>query len=191
MNLPVVIHGHQERSLWTLNQIAHVDLRGVLFSTTNEGSTKIERVSNAHKKALQVGMANNPKQDYVILMEDDVEFTSKDSYKHFVDSIKNLPSDWDIFLGGFTGLTTKEHDYKNVYRVTETSGFHFYAVSKRFYSKFLTAPKDVHIDIWCTSPHYANAKTFCIYPVVATSFVEDKENALNLFFQKQKKYGIH
>ena len=189
MITPVIISAYDSRKVQIEKEIKYCGIKDYYIYKSNVIlEDKIKAVSQAHKNALHIAAMIAINQDFVVLMEDDVCFTNPNSYNYFLESMQHLPMDWDIYMGGFTGGVMLQHDFKNIYRLGETSGFQFYAVNKKFYPTFLNANENIHIDIWCTSPNYGKAKTFCCYPVPTIQHLHDNNNELNLFFKNQKKY---
>lgn len=162
----LVISGQESRRLSAANEF--IKAKGFpiwMDAVYLKNNSPQNGIAAAHKRCVKV--AKQQDWPYVIIAEDDVVFSSPDSIKHFVESMANLPLDWDIFLGGIYGSKTFNHDYENIYRVTDASGFHFYAVNNRFYETFLKVEKNHNIDRWTTSMNYGKANAFCIYPYVA------------------------
>jgi hypothetical protein len=190
MITPVIISAYDDRKVQIEKEMNYCGIKDYYIHNTKVIlEDKIKAVSQAHKDGLHMAMMLNITSPYVVMMEDDVCFTHPRAYHYFMESVENLPGDWDIYLGGFTGGFLLQPDFKNIYRMGETSGFHLYAVSKKFYSKFLSANENIHIDIWCTSPNYGAAKTFSCYPVAAIQHLHDRQNQLNIFFNRQKRYN--
>lgn len=107
-------------------------------------------IACAHKKCVIHAMDND--WPYAIIMEDDVLFTHPKSYEYFLDSMKYLPKDWDIYTSAFYSTMTFDEDYMNIYRIKGFAGLQCYAVNKRFFQTFLTCPPKQNIDQWSSKP---------------------------------------
>lgn len=100
-------------------------------------SHSVKRAINlAHKQCVKYAKENALKE--ICIMEDDVHFTNKNSFKYFLD---NKPEDFDIYLSGiYLGEILEDNSVVNF------AGFHCYIVNERFYDTFLSVPNDEHID---------------------------------------------
>lgn len=90
-------------------------------------------IAQSHLKCIELAKKNN--WNAVVIVEDDVKFTSKHS-KLYADTIfSNVPHDADILLSGvYTGTPTKYNGDWN--KIEEFSGLHYYVVLKHAYDKF-------------------------------------------------------
>lgn len=93
-------------------------------------------INAAHKQIVEY--ARLAEWDYVAIAEDDLQFTSPNSWEYFLNS---MPYDFDLYL---SMVYLGQPDEKNV--VKEFTGMTMYVVAKRFYDKFLSVPGDDHID---------------------------------------------
>jgi len=93
-------------------------------------------ISRAHKQI--VSHAKNNKLPRVCVMEDDVAFFAKGAFEYF---IKNIPDDYDIYLGS---ISSGEPDKDNV--VKWFRGMSLYIVHERFYDTFLSVKETANID---------------------------------------------
>lgn len=102
-------------------------------------------IAKSHKKAIQWAKDNN--YDYVLIMEDDLRL-QPNSFEYAQECFSNLPSNWDILLGGIytTGGLKEENKYWN--KTSTFSALHFYIVHKDAYDKILNMKSDFHIDGW-------------------------------------------
>lgn len=93
-------------------------------------------ISSAHKQI--VSHAKRTGLEKILIAEDDLRFTSTDSFKFFLE---NEPADYDLYLASvYTGFLNEE----NI--VSDFSGMTFYMIHNRFYDKFLSAYPMNHID---------------------------------------------
>lgn len=93
-------------------------------------------ISLAHKQIVQY--AKNRCLSRVCIAEDDFYFTSKQSWKYFLE---NIPMDYDLYLSGiYCG------DIKKDNTINDFCGLHLYIVHERFYDRFLSVPNENNID---------------------------------------------
>jgi hypothetical protein len=140
-------------------------------------------VALAHKNA--VSQFEN--HEMGIIFEDDITFTSRNSWKLFMEGFDLLPPDWDIYLGGLY-FSLKFQDLGNgLATCKDFGGLHCYAISERFYKRFLKCPIQTHIDRWCVG-----ANIYVKYPFVAMQkgdYSEREGKAVN-YANRIKKYQV-
>lgn len=114
----------------------------------------------------------------VLIAEDDLRFSSKNSMKVFLESI---PEDFDLFFGVvYTGTI---QDKRIVHGF---SGMQFYLVSEKFYDVFLSAPNKKHLDVWLgQSCHLYNY--FCCDPFIAFAESNYSDNFKRNWIFDEKK----
>lgn len=133
----------------------------------------MSNIAQAHKNVVQ--KAKDFELPYCVILEDDVLFpVKKKAYQYFIESMKNLPGDWDIYTSGFYTADTIEQDYDNIYRISRFSGLHLYCVNSKFYDRFLTCPAAVNIDQWISQEGIGIC--FCCYPFAAIQHHGYSEN---------------
>ncbi|MGB3946340.1 MAG: hypothetical protein WBM13_00025 [Bacteroidia bacterium] len=93
-------------------------------------------ISKAHKQIIQYAKDNCLPE--VLIGEDDLHFTGKNAFKFF---LANVPSDYDIYLGGIYYGRLKSDN-----TVEDFSGLTLYMVNERFYDTFLSVSENVHLD---------------------------------------------
>lgn len=171
-----VISGQEERRLPLVSEFLKVGIFPIWIKAVY-CKNELPRVGimRAHKKC--VNIAQMKKYPFVIIAEDDVRFSHVDSVNYFLESMKNLPADWDIFVSGFYEAEKFEQDFDNIWKVEKMCGFHFYAVSERYYERYLQADEKYNIDLWTTDMSEGKANTFCIIPFVAYQANGYSENA--------------
>jgi hypothetical protein len=124
-------------------------------------------ISEAHKNCVRLAIEED--RDMVMILEDDVRFTSIGSYQEFMSRISLLPPDWNMFLSGvYDGHIIPLDD--KVARVKEFSGLHCYIVHKRFYEDFLDADPRINIDKALSGKAFANHTCYLAYPMVAMQY---------------------
>lgn len=94
----------------------------------------VESINASHK--MIVRDAKEKELDEVFIAEDDLMFPAKDGWSYFIKN-KPKPEDYDIYLAA----TYVPPISNNI-----ICGFHLYAVSAKFYDKFLSIPDKEHID---------------------------------------------
>lgn len=103
----------------------------------NPDNTK-EAISKGHK--LIVRLAKEQGLSNVIVAEDDICFSSPNSYKYFLSKI---PEDYDLFFGlVYAGEVNEDYRVMNGMSGTHT----LLSINSRFYDFILSQPDDVHID---------------------------------------------
>ena len=97
-------------------------------------------ISRSHKQIVQ--FAKNRGEEFCIIAEDDVKFTSKKSWQTF---LKKMPREFDLYLGGISGGEVID---EKTGQVLNFSGMFLYIIHQRFYDCFLSADEDKNIDRW-------------------------------------------
>lgn len=124
----------------------------------------INNIAMAHKKIVR--LAKMKGYDFCLIMEDDVEFPVPiKSFEYFIDGMKKLPKDWDIYTSGFYTTNSFMQDFENIYRISGFAGLHLYCVNSRFYDTFLNTPMGCNIDQWISTAGISNC--YCCYPFAA------------------------
>lgn len=93
-------------------------------------------ICKAHKQIIQY--AKDKGLGSVCIAEDDFYFTSKQSWKYFLE---NIPMDYDVYLSGIYCGTIKEDNTSQ-----DFCGLHLYIVHEKFYDRFLSVPNENNID---------------------------------------------
>lgn len=104
-------------------------------------------ISQAHVNCVKWAKENNV--PYVLIMEDDVLFQAKERTLDYINEcFDNLPSDWDILLGGvsFAKGMKKYNDYWN--EIGDLCGTHFYVVNSKAYDKIIAFDCNTYFDRW-------------------------------------------
>lgn len=102
-----------------------------------------EGVAQAHKNVVLA----NYNQEETIIFEDDVVFTKPDSWEKYLEWKKELPENWSVYLGGYYRASKTIDISDNLHLLRNAfNGMHCYTIRKSFYDKFLSCPKDRHID---------------------------------------------
>lgn len=96
----------------------------------------VQAISLSHKKVIRWAKEN--KLPEIFVGEDDILFTSLNSYRYFVE---NKPEDYDVYFGGiYGGVQMPDGNWFGI------AGMTIYSVASRFYDKFLSAPDKRNID---------------------------------------------
>ena len=104
-----------------------------------EGNIPYKNINKSFRKIVQFAKDNG--DEYTIIMEDDCIFHSFQSFDYFM---KNMPGDFDLYLGMIYSGTIEDNRVTNGY-----SGNTLICIHNNFYDEFLSAPPDVHYDRWC------------------------------------------
>jgi hypothetical protein len=112
-------------------------INGVIKETSRAG------IWQAFKNCIQD--AKNKNYPYILVMEDDVIFRDN-AYKYVEECFNNLPENWDILLGGISGV--KELiEYNNYWnKVIDFSGAHFMVMSSNTFDIILDMKERVPHD---------------------------------------------
>lgn len=98
--------------------------------------TTIKNISLAHKQIVQYAKAI--KLPSILIAEDDIKFTDIGAFDFY---LKNIPNDFDLYLGGIIwGHTENDNSVKDF------SGTMLYMIHERFYDTFLSVDEHYHID---------------------------------------------
>ncbi len=82
----------------------------------------------------------------VLIMEDDVKFTSDRAKDHFYCCMENTPEDADVLLCGISWCKKKEDTNPFWDKVIDFSGLQMYIVNEKAYERILAFDKNSHID---------------------------------------------
>ena len=150
--------------------------------------------SKSHRKIIKKAIDNN--YDNVLVIEDDIKFTSNKSFDYFQRVLNNLPDKWDIILGGvyYCGNMEKENDY--LMKIDNFSSTHFVLYNKNVYKTILR--HDVYDKELCHIDRYIShlaknnlINVYLIYPMIAIqnigySDVANKEVDYSKYLSKFK-----
>jgi GR25 family glycosyltransferase involved in LPS biosynthesis len=89
-------------------------------------------ISMSFRKAI----IENYQEPYLHIFEDDIMFSSKDSYRVFNDNMNLLPQDWDVYLGGSYEYKI-DYKTKGFIKVLDFSSLHSVVIKKKAYDKIL------------------------------------------------------
>lgn len=125
-------------------------------------------ISRSHKACVQIAKDRN--EPCVHIMEDDIWFLQKGSYKRFLNIYVEIPKDCDMFFAGnYTGEFTPIND-KVATSTDKIAGMICYIVNAHFYDKFLAADENYNIDHFLTARDLTNAKCYTAYPMLALQY---------------------
>jgi hypothetical protein len=97
-----------------------------------------KNIIKAHKQIVKY--AKESGLPHILIAEDDLRFSSKNSLQHFIDTI---PEKFDLYFGMIYTGTIQDRRITNGF-----SGMQFYLIHKKFYDHFLMAPNNKHLDQW-------------------------------------------
>ena len=175
---PQVISGNRSKdSLPEL--VSHFVHAGITNIVIQKGcydfGNPLTNIAEAHKKCIRHAKRQN--WDFCIILEDDVLLLHPKAYQYFIDQMKDLPKDWDVYTAGFYTANSFVQDYKNIYRISGFAGLHLYCVNSNYYDHFLKCPENTNIDQWISGSN-GNAKSFCCYPFAAIQKSGFSENRM-------------
>lgn len=138
----------------------------------------------SHQKAIK--LAKEKKLEKILVIEDDCLF-KKDSFKHFLTCIQELPEDWDILTGGvswflYERLTMKRVS-KHLVKLSDFAASHFILYNHRSYNKILEWKANRHIDRYMGSlSREKKLNVYCSTPFIArqiADFSDVKQKKVN------------
>lgn len=143
----------------------------------------------SHQKIIK--LAQEKKLEKIIVIEDDCLFNEK-SFELFEKCLKDLPNDFDIFLGGISSGKPIKKITNNLCKLKKFSASHFIIYNKTVFNKVLEYKKG-NIDIFLSNKiDTDNLNVYCSYPFIATqsicySDIKKKVKNYNSFFEKSLK----
>jgi len=140
-----------------------------------------KNISRSFKKIVQY--AKEERLPMITIGEDDLHFTSPNSWKYYIE---NIPEDFDLYLGGIYAGELHGNRIVNGY-----SGHTLLTVHERAYDFFLSADEDPlgfamgHIDRWCGK--FCKEKKF----IVALPFVIKQMGGYSENKKRVQDYSIY
>ncbi len=129
-------------------------------------------IGQAHLNCIQYAKEN--KLPYILVMEDDVRFQGKEKTLNYINEcLENLPSEWDVLLGGVYLAKNKKPYNDYWHSVGEFCGLQFYIVNANAYDKFLSYDFSIHIDRWVNK---GGLKSFVSSKFFATQYTGISDN---------------
>jgi hypothetical protein len=99
-------------------------------------------ISESFKKLI----SENYNEPQLTIFEDDVKFTSSNSWELFTKAFISLPDNWDILLGGSYWFEEKEQ-VRNLIKVGDFCSLHCIIVRNKAYDHFLSHDPNIIPDI--------------------------------------------
>jgi len=134
--------------------------------------------SESFKSIIRQAKSNN--LEHVLIFEDDVKFTSKNSKIKFQKAIDSLPENWDILLGGVYHLTNKEIKANgHILKVDDFSSLHCTLINKTAYDAILqhNYKGSKHLDRYLGKLSKENKiNVYLTYPMVAIQYNTFSDN---------------
>ncbi len=149
-------------------------------------------------KCILLAKKGNLKQ--ILICEDDVTFHGN-SIKIWNISIKQLPNDWDILLGGlsnFKPIPNNKHIYPNLIKIKDFSGEHMMLVNEKAYNKLLTyidnlktPAKILHFDRFLGNLSKQNQlNIYCCVPFVSVPICHGYSNIRNKYVNDEPYFKV-
>lgn len=158
---------HNEKNLqrfeWINKTITEHNLEYKFWPAIFDPRLSFMGISRAHKQIVQD--AKDKGLPCVCIAEDDMYFTSKNSWQYFLD---NIPMDYDLYL---SGIYCGKPDENSI--ISDFCGLHLYIVNQRFYDKFLSVSENQHLDRGMKD---AGGKYVVCIPTVAKQYDGWSEN---------------
>lgn len=148
---PHVIHNQSNdlRKSNLLRQFAYVGITDFIEEPPCFLEDSKEGVAEAHMAIVR----KHYDEPEITIFEDDIVFTSSHSWEVYAELYKELPDDWDVYLGGHYNYNKIEPQEGNLNKLRhQFSGLHHYTIRKKFYDTFLACKtyvrdgKKMHID---------------------------------------------
>lgn len=137
-------------------------------------------ISESFKEVIR----HNINEKRILVFEDDVKFTSKKSINQFYDCIRDLPSDWDILLGGSYSFSEVSRS-GNLIKAGDFSSLHCVLIRDTAYKHFLSHNteeiKDIDRHLGMLSKK-GELNVYVCNPMVAiqyNGFSHNKERSVN------------
>lgn len=152
-------------------------------------------VSKSFKKVIRE--AKRLQLQQVLIFEDDIKFTSNKSKDTFIESMGELPKDWDVLLGGVYSDTNLFDYSENLKKVESFSSLHCVLIRDTMYDIILNHRcKDyetTHLDNYIGGmSKKGEINVFLTYPMVAIQHtgVSDTVNRNVDYSKMLEKYDI-
>lgn len=135
--------------------------------------------SESFKSIIKKAKENN--LDQVLIFEDDVKFTSKNSKVKFQSAIDSLPEKWDILLGGVytTNINNSNKIDDHILKIGDFSSLHCTLVNKSAYDIILNHDYKIikHIDRYLGKlSNEDKLNVYLTYPMVAIQYNTFSDN---------------
>lgn len=122
-------------------------------------------ILKAHKQIVRWARERN--MEKILIAEDDVKFTFKNAFEHFLN---NEPADYDLYLGGiFYG------EVKSDFTVSDFAGATMYIIKRAFFDIFLSLSETINSDFDRELAH--KGKYVVCNPFVVTQYNGYSDNA--------------
>ena len=138
----------------------------------------------SHQKIIK--LAKEKKIEKILVVEDDCLFNSN-SFKHFLNCMKELPENWDILTGGVSWFLNERLSLKrvskNLVKLSDFAASHFMLYNSTSYNKILEWKQNRHIDRYMG--HLSRNKglnVYCSTPFIArqiSDYSDVKEKKVN------------
>lgn len=140
MILNIINLKHREQRKTTLiDHLYDMDISYKFWEAIyNPAILAYKSISESHK--MIVKDAKEKGLDFVLIAEDDLRFSSPESFKYF---IKNIPPVFHLYFGCIYSGTIQYGRITNGF-----AGLQFYLVHRSFFDIFLSAPDNKHLDMW-------------------------------------------
>ena len=138
MTLHVIHLKHRrDRLAQVLSELENEGINDYVFWEGFHDSEKpVRGIAKAHQQIVRWAMESGLPE--VLIAEDDVKFSGKDAFTHYLN---NEPEDYDLYLGGISYGKLKLDN-----SVDDFAGTHFYKIRRRFYQTFLSLSGEKDID---------------------------------------------
>ena len=151
-----------------------------------EGSNTKMAIHKGHARIVK--LAKEQGFDNCIIAEDDIKFSSPDSYEYF---IRQIPESYDLFSGLiYHGSIDENNKILNGANGIMT----LYSIHARFYDFFLSLDTNTHVDIELGNTSFKHEYFIC-HPFVCFqrngySFNRRNDQNYDVYLENKKLYGV-
>lgn len=146
-----------------------------------------------------VKQAQKNNLDYILICEDDHQFTAKYNPRDFVEKVSlGKEKGFDLLLGGVSSFNGALHYKENLFWVEQFTGMQFVVIFKKFYETFLSISLRKHDNLDVQMYLYTD-NIFVFYPQISIqknfnySDITHKNNQLNVeeyYESTEKKFSF-
>ncbi len=165
--IPNIIHNFKDNGRYNniLHQMKSQEIKHYnLIEAEMIQKHPIRGIVRSHKKIVQT--AKDVGNGSVLIAEDDLNFLCQGAYSTFLNLSRQLPDDWNLFLGGFYDANPVSITDQIAKLEGKLSGLHFYLINQNFYDTFLNADENYNLDYWLSAPEFGNCVAYATYPML-------------------------
>lgn len=154
------------KNVYYINLLERTDRKELVENELNELGWEYERFnaikneigcigcSMGHLKLIK--MAKEKDLDYIVVLEDDIQFMKKSWYNDKITKIINSDFNFDVFLLGGNLRPPLYKINEDIYKITKSFAGHGYIVKKHYYDTLINNLKN-GLELLLRNPHLAKA----------------------------------